>query len=251
MSEPGGADFDALYRDRQRVDGTPPSTPWDIEAPQPVIEQLVAYGALRGRVLDPGTGPGHHAIYYAAHGHPVTGIDISAGAIERARANAERAGQAVDFRVADATDLAGSGALGADERFDTVVDCAFYHVFADDPARCRRYLEALHAITNPGARLYMFEFGTHNVNGWVWAGLPAEHFRTELPAAGWRIDYLGQTTYQARFTADTFAAMAAAAPQADWRTRLAAVRERFDVLEPLLERHRVHLPFHMVHATRV
>lgn len=247
MADPtGGPDFDELYRDPRLVDGAPLSTPWDIGAPQPAIEQLVAYGALHGEVLDPGTGPGHHAIYYAAHGYPVTGIDVSAGAIERARLNADRAGVDVDFRVADATALDGLA-----DRFDTVVDCAFYHVFADDEALQHRYLRALHRATRPGARLYMFEFGTQNVNGWIWNGLPAEHFRAALPAAGWRVDYLGPTTYQATFTAETFARMAQAQEQADWRKRLAAVEERFAVIEPLLEHHRVHLPFWMVHASRV
>jgi hypothetical protein len=33
-----------------------------------VVQQLVALGAVKGEVLDPGTGPGHHAIYYASKG---------------------------------------------------------------------------------------------------------------------------------------------------------------------------------------
>ncbi|MBS9535314.1 class I SAM-dependent methyltransferase [Mycobacterium sp. M1] len=242
MAEQTGApDFDELYRDNRPV-----STPWDIGAPQPVIEQLVAYGALRGDVLDPGTGPGHHAIYYASKGYSVTGIDVSAAAIDRARDNAETAGVTVDFQVADATAL--DGFTG---RFDTVVDCAFYHVFADDEQLRSGYLRALHRATRPGARLFMFEFGVHNVNGWIWNGLSADHFRQALPDAGWRIDYLGPTTYQATFTAETFARMAQAQDQADWRKRLAGVHDRFDVIEPLLDHHRVHLPFWMVHATRV
>lgn len=238
-------DFDDLYRDARMVDGAPLSTPWDIGAPQPVIEQLVAYGAVRGEVLDPGTGPGHHAIYYASKGHPTTGIDVSSAAIERARGNAERAGVTVDFQVADATALDGFQA-----GFDTVIDCAFYHVFADDEQLQAKYLQALHRATRPGARLFMFEFGTQNVNGWRWDGLPADNFERLLPAAGWRLDYLGATTYLATFSAETFARMAQAQDQADWRKRLQPVLERFTVIEPLLENHRVHLPFWMVHATR-
>ncbi|HEU0190594.1 MAG TPA: class I SAM-dependent methyltransferase [Mycobacterium sp.] len=239
-------DFDDLYRDTRLVDGAPLSTPWDIGRPQPVVEQLVAYGALRGEVLDPGTGPGHHAIYYAAHAYSATGIDASAAAIERARGNAETAGVTVDFQVADATVLD-----GFEGRFDTVVDCAFYHVFADDEQVQARYLQALHRATRPGARLFMFEFGVQNINGWIWDGLPAGNFQRMLPAAGWRLDYLGTTTYQATFTAETFARMAQAQEQADWRKRLKTVLDRFTVIEPLLDSHRVHLPFWMAHATRV
>ncbi|MGH3560984.1 MAG: class I SAM-dependent methyltransferase, partial [Mycobacterium sp.] len=59
------------------------------------------------------------------------------------------------------------------------------------------------------------------------------------------------TTYLATFSAETFSRMAEAQPQADWRKRLKPVLERFNVIEPLLDHHRVHLPFWMVHATRV
>jgi 2-polyprenyl-3-methyl-5-hydroxy-6-metoxy-1,4-benzoquinol methylase len=46
-----------------------------------VVQQLVAYGALKGELLDPGTGPGHHAIHFASKGYATTGIDSSAAAI--------------------------------------------------------------------------------------------------------------------------------------------------------------------------
>jgi hypothetical protein len=75
----GGQDFDVLYRDERSVNGLPALTPWDIGEPQPVVQQLVAYGALRGEVRDPGTGPGHHAIHFALKGYATTGIDSSHG----------------------------------------------------------------------------------------------------------------------------------------------------------------------------
>src|SRR5260221_14488526 len=96
------AGFEPLYGEAEHTDGL---IPWDIGGPQPVIQQLVAYGALRGEVLDPGTGPGHHAIHYASKGYATTGIDSSPAAIDRAKRNAQRAGVTVDFRVADATSL--------------------------------------------------------------------------------------------------------------------------------------------------
>jgi 2-polyprenyl-3-methyl-5-hydroxy-6-metoxy-1,4-benzoquinol methylase len=111
------SDFEGLYG-AQRVGEV--LVPWDIGGPQPVVQQLVAYGAVRGEVLDPGTGPGHHAIYYASKGYSATGIDGSPTAIELAKRNAERAGLQVDFQVADATKLD-----GFESRFDTVVDSAF------------------------------------------------------------------------------------------------------------------------------
>ena len=43
--------------------------------------------------------------------------------------------------------------------FDTVVNSAFYHVFQDDEGLQTRCAQTLHGATEPGARLFMFEFG--------------------------------------------------------------------------------------------
>ena len=43
---------------------------------------------------------------------------------------------------------------------DTVVNCAFYHVFQDDEGRQTRYAQTLHGDTEPVARLFMLELGT-------------------------------------------------------------------------------------------
>jgi SAM-dependent methyltransferase len=240
-------DFDDLYRDETTVDGLPAMTPWDIGGPQPVVQQLVAYGAVRGDVLDPGTGPGHHAIYYAQKGFSATGVDASVAAIERAQRNAERAGVHVNFQVADATKLD-----GLEGRFDTVVDSAFYHVFRDDEDLQGQYAQALHRATKPGARLYMFEFGRHNVNGVQWEGLAAENFERVLPAAGWHIAYLGPATYQAHMSEQALAHMLSRAEaNPDLAQRMAPLREQLRVIEPLLVDHIVHAPFWAVVANRV
>ena len=84
----------------------------------------------------------------------------------------------VNFQVADATKLD-----GFDGRFDTVVDCAFYHTFSTDEALQKSYFRALHRATKPGAQLFMFEFGEHNVNGLAGPrAIPEENFREMLPA---------------------------------------------------------------------
>src|SRR6516164_11287901 len=98
--ETARAAFDEFYAGQVLV-------PWDIGGPQPVVQQLVAFGGVRGEVLDPGTGPGYHAIHYAAKGYSATGVDASPAAIELAKRNAERAGVQVNFQVADATALDG------------------------------------------------------------------------------------------------------------------------------------------------
>lgn len=236
--------FEQMYRDDRRSHGLPAATPWDIGGPQPVVRQLVAVGAIKGEVLDPGTGPGHHAIYYASKGYSATGIDGSAGAIERARENAQNAGVSVNFELADATKLD-----GFDGRFDTVVDCAFYHTFSTEPELRASYVEALRRATRPGARLYMFEFGEHNVNGFkMLRSLSENDFRDVLPAAGWEITYLGPTTYQVNISAESIQMMAARNP--DMAEEAEKLMERFRAMEPWLEGGRVLAPFWEVHATR-
>ena len=181
--------FEEMYRDERVAHGLPAATPWDIGGPQPVVQQLVALGAIKGEVLDPGTGPGHHAIYYASQGlFGDRNRRLGSRGYERARENARKAGVSVNFQLADATKLD-----GLDNRFDTVVDCAFYHTFSTEPELQRSYAQALHRATKPGARLYMFEFGIGNVNGFkMLRSLSEDDFRTVFPDAGWEITYLGR-----------------------------------------------------------
>ena len=60
----------------------------------------------------------------------------------------------MNFQVGDAMTLE-----GFENRFDTVVDCAFYHLFSDVTELKRSYARNLRRATKPGARLYMFEHG--------------------------------------------------------------------------------------------
>ncbi len=239
------ARFEEMYRDDRLSHGLPAATPWDIGGPQPVVQRLVALGAIKGEVLDPGTGPGHHAIYYAAQGYAATGIDGSATAVQRARENAQKAGVSVNFEIADATRLD-----GLEGRFDTVVDCAFYHTFSTDPELQRSYVQALRRATRPGARLYMFEFGQHDVNGFtMMRSLSEDDFRQVLPAGGWEITYLGPTTYLVNMSVEQIEMMAARNP--DMGEQVESLLERFRAMEPWLVDGRVHAPFWEVHATRV
>lgn len=151
----------------------------------------------------------------------------------------------MNFQVADATKLE-----GLQDRFDTVIDSAFYHVFFEDEKTQQQYLQALHRATRRGARLFMFEFGRHNVNGLVWEGLPADNFERLLPAAGWRLDHLGTTTYQGHVTPEAFAAMSSQSSP-ELTERIAVLRERLTVIGPLLDNSLVHMPFWAVTATRL
>ena len=64
------------------------SPPWDIGHPQPAMVEAGRRGWVRGHVLDAGCGTGEHALYFAAAGCDVVGVDVVPAAIARAEAKA-------------------------------------------------------------------------------------------------------------------------------------------------------------------
>lgn len=87
--------------------------PGRLTAELPFIEQeLQAVGARR--VLDAACGTGMHAIALARQGYEAVGADLSAGMIERARANAPSEGMDVGFEVAGFGELSTRVGTGFD-----------------------------------------------------------------------------------------------------------------------------------------
>jgi|SRR5262245_14509992 len=123
--------------------------PWDIGKPQPWFTSIA--DQVAGPVLDAGCGSGEHALFFAARGHRVIGIDFVPEAIRRARAKAEKRGLAVEFLVKDATALGGWG-----ERFASVIDCGLFHVFSNDDRQ--RYVAGLAQLVKQGGRLFLLCF---------------------------------------------------------------------------------------------
>ena len=123
--------------------------PWDIGKPQPAFTAVA--DQVTGPILDAGCGTGEHALFFAARGHRVIGIDFVEEAIRRARRKAAERGLAVEFLVKDATALADWG-----ERFASVIDCGLFHVFSDDDRR--RYVRGLAEVVEPGSRLFLLCF---------------------------------------------------------------------------------------------
>ncbi len=146
----GFRDFEEAYRA-----GTPP---WDIGRPQPEVTRLAEEGEVVGDVLDAGCGTGENALYLAGLGRSVVGIDASPLAVERARAKAAARGVAADFLVADALDLA-----RLRRRFETVLDCGLFHVFA--PEERRRYARSLCEVLSPGGTLHVLAFSDEEPPG--------------------------------------------------------------------------------------
>jgi SAM-dependent methyltransferase len=120
--------------------------PWDIGKPQ---ERFTAIAdRVKSPVLDAGCGTGEHALFFAAQGHRVIGIDFVPEAIRRARLKATERDVTVEFLVKDATALGDWG-----ERFASVIDCGMFHVFSDDDRR--RYVKGLAQVVEPGGRLFL------------------------------------------------------------------------------------------------
>jgi SAM-dependent methyltransferase len=245
--------YESLYRGGSAFPGAPApdAIPWDIRQAQPRLMELEALGAISGRVLDAGCGLGDNAIYLAGRGYQVTGFDSSPTAIEQARTRASVAGVEVRFAVADATALA-----GFDERFDTVLDSALYHCLNDDDRHA--YAAAVHRATKPGARWFIYCFSGANINGITapMEAVPEVGIRDTLAEAGWRIDFLGPTTFVGNTSgiSGSFGKLPESVllqmpPRQAEQMRLAS--KRMATILPLIEDAPIHLPCNVVHATRV
>jgi SAM-dependent methyltransferase len=148
--------------------------PWDIGKPQPPF--VAVADRVISPVLDAGCGTGNTALFFAARGRRVTGIDFVEEAIQRARAKAAERALPAEFLVKDAM------TLGAwDERFASVIDSGLFHIYAGDERR--RYVQGLAHVVQPGGHLFLFTFTEEAPEGGV-----SRQQVYDIFADGWNVE---------------------------------------------------------------
>jgi SAM-dependent methyltransferase len=172
--------------------------PWDIGRPQAAIAGVA--DQVVGPLLDSGCGTGDAALFFAARGLAVTGIDFLEEAIRRAQAKAAERSLAAEFRVQDALTLAESS-----ERFASVIDCGLCHVFSDEDRR--RYVSGLAHVLEPGGRLYLMCFSDEEPGTQGPRRVPRQEL-VDAFANGWEIETLRPERFalNPRFTGMEFSA---------------------------------------------
>jgi ubiquinone/menaquinone biosynthesis C-methylase UbiE len=133
--------------------------PWEIGRPQSWVVELFNQDAFEGALLDVGCGTGENALYLAAQGLSVTGVDFSRTAIELAQEKAAQRHSAAKFRVGNALKLA-----LLNKNFDTAIDSALFHVFTDKERTL--YAESLAAALKPHGVAYVVCFSEKEPEGW-------------------------------------------------------------------------------------
>lgn len=173
--------FESMYASRP---------PWDIGRPQPAMVEASELGAVHGDVLDSGCGTGELALWLAARGHKVLGVDVVPAALEQARDKAAARGLAghAEFAVADALDL---GSLG--RAFDTVVDCGLFHTFEDRERE--RYVAALGHVVRPGGVVIVLCFADGEPPGEGPRRVSPDEIRAAFCDADWRVVSITPTRF--------------------------------------------------------
>jgi cyclopropane fatty-acyl-phospholipid synthase-like methyltransferase len=166
---PDKSDFQQMYAGQ---------APWDIGKPQkPFIDMA---NQITGAVLDAGCGTGETALFLAARGRKVIGIDFLDVPIERAKQKAADRNIAVQFLIKDALAL-----QDWTERFDSVVDSGLFHVFPDGDRK--KYVAGLQHVLKPGGRIFLMCFSDEEPGTFG----PRRVTKKELQdsfAAGWAIE---------------------------------------------------------------
>ena len=145
-------DWDAMYTAEE-------VPPWDLGEVQPALVAFLDRTEVADPVLDAGCGTGTLALLLAERGHSVTGFDLSATAIGRARTKAAVQGMGVDLLVADAAQVAELGIMPR-----TVLDSGLLHSL--DGSGQAAYVAGLAAICPPAVLVVVLAISLEAGQGW-------------------------------------------------------------------------------------
>lgn len=138
-------DWDARYTEKDFV--------WTVEPNRFLVAEVSDLPP--GRALDLACGEGRNAVWMAARGWDVTGVDFSPVAIEKAEALAAHRGVAVEWRVADLEEYE-----PAEQAFDLVVV-----LYLQLPAaQLHPVLARAAAAVAPGGTLLVVSHDVRNLN---------------------------------------------------------------------------------------
>jgi SAM-dependent methyltransferase len=171
-----------------------PEPPWDIGRPQPIVVEIADAGAFRSPVLDAGCGTGENALFLAARGLEVVGVDAAPTAIERARAKAVERDLPARFEVGDALELSTLG-----RAFAAVLDCGLFHTFGD--ADRRHYVSSLSSVVEPAGIVHVLCFSDRE----PWGGGPRRITKAEIRQAfadGWSVESIEPARFATRLHDD-------------------------------------------------
>ncbi len=155
---------------------------------EPYIMEFTQFSSARGlKVLEIGVGMGADYLEWLKAGAQATGIDMSAGSLEKARQRCESAGYRPDLRLADAEHLP-----FANETFDVVYSYGVMH-HSPDTALCLR--EAWRVL-KPGGRAQIMLYHHPSLTGaMLWLRYGALQGKSLRETVYERLESPGTKTY--------------------------------------------------------
>lgn len=142
-----------------------------------------------GRALDVGTGSAIWGIELATRGWRVTGIDVVASALDRARDRIEEAGVDMDLVHGDVTDLSATGLEG---EYQLILDTGTFHGM--DRAQRDAMAGEIDEIAAPDATVLLLAWQPGR-RGPLPRGVAQDDIRAAFP--GWSVTDLGPTHFRA------------------------------------------------------
>ena len=178
-------DFNSVYQ------GDPP---WNIGRPQKEFVQLEGAGEIVGSVLDVGCGTGENALFLAAQGHDVWGVDFTPLAIERARNKATERNLNVTFLTWNALELHTLG-----RAFDTAIDSGLFHVLSDEERP--RFVTNLSSVLHRHGTYFMLCFSELESGSYGPRRVTQRDIRNAFDRT-WHINYIRPAQMESRRLTD-------------------------------------------------